>query len=190
MKKILATLVLAILLHAGPSAAAGVINYNYIELGYLEYELDLSGIDDDGDGYEFNASLGITDTIAVVFGYQDIEFDSDVEASVQSLGIAYHKPYSNSGDMVLGLAFLDFEAESSAGSADESGNELSLEIKSRTSQTNEVHFGLVRREFDGDSNSGYLLRVVNGNQQGFQFVIDYEDIDNGKGLTLGLRSSF
>ena len=189
MKKILAILFLAFLPHAG-SSAAGVINYNYIELGYLEYELDLAGIDEEGDGYEFNASLGITETVAVVVGYQDIEFDADVDATVTNFGIAYHKPYSNSGDMVLGLAFLDFEAESSAGSADESGNELSLEIRSRTSQSNEVNFGLVRREFDGDSNSGYLLRIVNGNPQGFQFVIDYEDIDNGKALTLGLRSVF
>jgi len=189
MKKILAILFPALLLHAGPSAA-GPINYNYIELGYLEYEFDLLGIDDDGDGYELNASLGITETIAVVAGYQDIEFDADDEANVKNLGIAYHKPYSNSGDMILGLAYLDFEAESSAGSADESGNELSLEIRSRTSQSNEVHFGLVRREFDGDSYSGYLLRIVNGNPQGFQLVIDYEDMDNSKGLTLGLRSAF
>ncbi|MDH3761865.1 MAG: hypothetical protein OEU50_12850 [Gammaproteobacteria bacterium] len=190
MRKSLAILSLAALFYAGQSVASA-INYSYIELGYLESELDLSGIDDDGDGYEFNLSLGVGQTIAVVVGYQDVEFDANVEASTQTLGIAYHKPYSNTGDMILGLAYLEFEAEASGGgSVDESGNELSLEIRSRTSPQNEVHFGLVRREIDGDSNSGYLFRIVNGNPQGFQFVIDYEDIDYGSSLMLGLRSAF
>lgn len=191
MKKILALFFFAAMLHAGQSAAAGAVNYNYIELGYLESELDLSGIDDDGDGYEFNASIDVSEAIAVVVGYQDIEFDSSVDASTQTLGIAYHKPYSVSGDMILGLAYLKFEAEAPGGdSVDESGNELSLEVRSRTSAQNEMHLGYVRREIDGDANSGYLFRVVNGNPQGFQFVIDYEDIDYGKSLMLGLRSAF
>lgn len=191
MKKIVAFLSLAAILHAGQSVAAGAVNYNYVELGYLESELDLSGIDDEGDGYEFNASLDVSEAVAVVVGYQDIEFDADVDATTQTLGIAYHKPYSATGDMILGLAYLKFEAEASGGeSVDESGNEISLEIRSRTSAQNEMHLGYVRREIDGDSNSGYLFRVVNGNPQGFQFVIDYEDIDYGKSLMLGLRSAF
>jgi hypothetical protein len=190
MRKSLAILSIAALLYAGQSAASA-INYNYFELGYLETELDLSGIDDDGDGYEFNASLAVGETLAVVVGYQDVEFDADVEADILSLGIAYHKPYSTTGDMILGLAYLDFEADASGGgSVEESGNEISLEIRSRTSPQNEVHFGLVRREIDDDSNSGYLLRIVNGDPQGFQFVIDYEDIDYGSSLMLGLRSVF
>ncbi len=190
MKKILAILTLASLFYAGQSVA-GAISYNFIELGYIESELDLSGIDDDGDGYEFNLSFGATESLALTVGYQDTEYDSDVEVSLQSLGIAYHKPYSNTGDMILGLAVLEFEADApGAGSADESGNEISLEIRSRSSATNEVHFGLVRREFDDDSFSGYLFRIVNGNPQGFQFVIDYEDVDYSSSFTLGLRSTF
>ncbi len=190
MKKILAILSLASLIYAGQSMA-GVINYNFVELGYLESEFDLGGIDDDGDGYEFNLSFGVAESLAVTIGYQDLEFDSSVEATVQSLGLAYHKPYSNTGDMIFGLVYLGFEGEtSSSQSVDESGKEISLEVRSRTSAKNEVHLGIVRREFDGDSSSGYLFRIVNGNPQGFQFVIDYEDIDSGDSMMLGLRSAF
>ena len=127
MKKILAILTLASLFYAGQSVA-GAISYNFIELGYLESELDLSGIDDDGDGYEFNLSFGATASLALTVGYQDIEFDSDVEIEFLSLGILYYKPYSNTGDMIVGLSYLDTEAEASgAESVEESGNEISLE---------------------------------------------------------------
>lgn len=190
MKKYLLTAVLAAALFASQAGADG-IDYSFVELGYLETELEGSNFDVDGDGYELNVSVDASDTVAVVFGYQDIDFDLDVEASLTSLGIAYHKPYSNAGDMIFGLAYLESEVEPPVGSSiDESGNEISLEIRGRTSAQTEVHFGIVRREIDDESNSGYLFRIVTGNPQGFQLVIDYEDLDETSGLMLGLRSSF
>lgn len=190
MRKYLLTIAFAPMLFAG-QAAAQAIDYSFVELGYLETELEGSNFDVDGDGYELNISADASETVAVVFGYQDIDFDLDVEARLMSLGIAYHKPYSNAGDMILGLAYLDSEVEPPVGSTiDETGNEISLEIRSRTSAQTEVHLGFVRREIDDDSNSGYLFRIVSGNPQGFQFVIDYEDLDETSGLMLGLRSSF
>jgi len=172
------------------TAQAEAINYSYAELGYLETDIDRSGIDEDGDGYEFNLSANVSPEVAVVFGYQDVEFDRDIEASLISLGIDYHKPYSNTGDMVFGLALLESEVDGPGGSIDDDGNEISLEIRSRTSAQTEIHFGFLRREIDDDSSSGFRFRIVNGNPQGFQFVIDYEDLDETSGLMLGLRSSF
>ncbi len=181
--------VFAALIYAGQSLGGG-ISYNYLELGYLESELKVDSLDVDGDGYEFNASLDVAQSLAVVLGYQDIEFDRGVEGSLQTLGIAYHKPYSATGDMILGLAYLSSEVESRFVSIDESGNEFSLEIRNRSSAQSEFHIGFVRREIDGDANSGYLFRIISGNPGGFQFVIDYEDLDDTNGLMLGLRSSF
>lgn len=189
MKRLLPISAILLLFCAG-QASAQAISYSYIELGYLETEIDRSGIEEDGDGFELNLSANVTQTLAVVFGYQDVEFDHSIDASLIGIGIAYHKPYSNTGDMVFGLTYLESEIDSPAGSADEDGNEITLEIRSRTSVQTEVHFGLLRREFDGDSESGYLFRIINGNPQGFQFVIDYEDLDETSGLMLGLRSSF
>ena len=190
MKKYLVTTVVVATLIAG-QAAADAINYSYFELGYLETDLEVSNFDVDGDGFELNVSTDVSETVAVVFGYQDVEFDLDVEARLMSLGIAYHKPYSNTGDMVLGLAYLDREIDLPVvPSLDDTGNEISLEIRSRTSGQTEIHHGLLRREIDDESDSGYQFRIVTGNPQGFQFVIDYEDLDETSGLMLGLRSSF
>ena len=148
--------------------------------------MDRQGVDDDGDGYELNLSARVTPAVAVVFGHQDIELDNDIEVTLSSLGIAYHKPYSNSGDTVLGLAYLKSEVDSD----DADGNEISLEVRSRTSPQTEVHLGFLRREIDDDADSGYIFRIVSGNPQGFQFVIDYEDLDDTGSLALGLRSTF
>ena len=189
MKKFLTLSLFAAFFFAG-QAWAEAISYSYIELGYLETEFDSSGIDEDGDGFELNLSANVTEAVAVVFGYQDIEFDHSIDGTLIGLGIAYHKPYSNTGDMVLGLSYLESEIEGPGGSVDDNGNEISLEVRSRTSVQTEIHLGYMRREIDDDSNSGFLFRIINGNPQGFQFVIDYEDLDDTSSLMLGLRSSF
>lgn len=188
MKNILALSVFAALVCAGQvNAQQQVISYTYAELGYLESEIDRSGFDDDGNGYEFNLSAGVAESLALVFGYQNVEGDKRFdEATLISLGFDYHKPYSNTGDMIFGLAYLESEVDSE----DADGNEIRLEVRSRTSIQTEVHLGYLRREIDGDANSGYLFRIISGNPQGFQFVIDYEGLDKTSGLMLGLRTSF
>lgn len=190
MKRYLAFIFCAALIYAN-SSLASEINYNFFELGYLETELDVSDIDEDGDGYEFNASLGVSPTLAVVLGYQDVEFDEDIEADLLSLGIDYHKPYSNTGDIILGLAFLESEIDAPGiGKFDESGNELRLEIRSKSSQKTEFSIGLSRIEIDDDSDTGYFLGVVNGAPQGFQFVLRYTDREDTSSILVGLRSGF
>ncbi len=191
MKNILALSFFAALFCAGQASAQQAISYTYAELGYLESEIDRSGIDEDGDGYEFNLSFDVAQSLALLFGYQDVEFDNDIEASLLSLGFAYHKPYSNTGDMVFTISYLDPELDAPRiDSIEEDGNEITLEVRSRSSQQTEVHLGYLRREIDDDSESGYLLRIITGNPRGFKFVIDYEDLDDTTSLMLGLRTSF
>lgn len=173
------------------STLAGDLNYSYFEVGYLETEWDFSDIDVDGDGYELNASVGISENLALVVGYQDLEFDAGVDANFKSLGFAYHKPYSITGDMILGYSYLETELEPRrGGSIDDSGNEFSLEIRSKSSPETEVSFALRRIEVDDDAESGFSFGIVSGAPQGFQFVLDYTDLDNVSSIMLGLRSSF
>ena len=189
MFKYLAFSIFAALFYAGQSLADAV-NYNYVELGYVDADIDTSGIDEDGDGYRLNASAEVSEELALVLGYEDIEYDSDVDGTLLKLGIAYHKPYSPTGDVVLGLAYIDADVDAPGGrSIDDSGNEISLEIRGRTSDKTEVHLGLLRREID-DSSSGFLFRIITGNPQGYQFVVDYEDLDDTSALMLGVRRSF
>jgi len=173
------------------SPLAGNLNYNFFEVGYLETEWDFPGIDVDGDGYELNASVGISENLALTVGYQDLEFDGGVDANLKTLGFAYHKPYSATGDMVLGYAYLETELEPRrGGSVDDSGNEFSLEVRSKSSPETEVSFALRRIEVDDDAESGFSFGIVSGAPQGFQFVLDYTDLDNVSAIMLGLRSGF
>ncbi|MCP4388287.1 MAG: hypothetical protein GY802_08325 [Gammaproteobacteria bacterium] len=188
MKKYLPLTVFAALIYAGQSLG-GAINYNYFELGYLEADWDDTAAED-ADGYEFNLSLGVAQTVALELGYQDIE-SSDGEANLQGIGIAYHKPYSATGDMIFSLTYLNQEIESdNGGTFDESGNAIRLEIRNQNNIGTEYSFALLRNEIDGESDSGYGFSVVTGNPQGFQFVLDYVDMDDISSLMLGLRSGF
>lgn len=189
MRKYLALAICAGLIHAN-AALAGDINYRYFELGYVEADWDYPGIDDDGDGYELNGSLDVGDTLALTFAYQDLEFD-DIDGNQTSFGFLYHKPYSTTGDIVLGLAYLETELDPDSGEAsDDSGNSFSLEIRNMTSQQTEIAVGLNRVDIFGDAESGYHFGVVSGSREGFQFVLRYIDRDDIGSLTLGLRSSF
>lgn len=188
MKKSL-TLMIWVFLFCANHAIGANINYSYVELGYVELELD--DVDVEGDGYELNASFGLSQTVAVIAGYQDLDLDRDVEGSEQSLGLLYHKPYSTTGDLVLGLSVLEFELDPPTGETfDESGNEFIIEIRSRSGANSEYTLGLVRREIDGESDSGYNFGIVSGSPQGFQFVLDYTDTSDTKSFMLGLRSGF
>ena len=187
MKKCLAFTVFAALIYASQSLGSN-INYNFFEFGYLEAENDPANID--GDGYGLDASVGFTPSLAFVLGYQDIE-DGNDEANLKSLGIAYHKPYSSTGDMVLGLSAVETEVKPAAGgTVDGSGNELILEIRNRSSAETEFSIGLTRLEIEDDSDTGYQFGIVSGNPQGFQFVLKYIDRDDTNSISLGLRSSF
>ena len=187
MKKCLAFTVFAALVYTNQSLGSN-INYDFFELGYLEAENDAANFD--GDGYGLNASVGFTPTLAFVLGYQDIEDGSDA-ASLKSLGIAYHKPYSATGDMVLGLSAVETETKPlGGGTVDGSGNEFILEIRNRSSAETEFSLGLTRLEIEDDSDSGYQFGIVSGNPQGFQFVLRYIDRDDTNSISLGLRSSF
>jgi len=188
MKKYLAFSFFAALIYAGQSLGSG-INYNYFELGYQEADWDNTALED-ADGYEFNFSMGVAQTVALELGYQDLE-SNDGEGSLQGIGIAYHKPYSNTGDMILGLTFLNQEIDSDGGeSFEESGNAIRLEIRNQNNPGSEYSFSLIRTEIDGESDSGFGFGVVSGNPQGFRFVLDYVDLDDTSSLTLGLRSAF
>jgi hypothetical protein len=190
MKRYLALAFCAALVYTNTSLA-GNINYNYFEVGYVETEWDFTGIDVDGDGYEFNASVELSETLAVVVGYQELEFDAGVDANLKQLGFAYHKPYSTTGDMVVGYSYLEIELEPRRGSSvDDSGNEFSLEIRSKSSPETEVSFALRRVEVGDDAESGFSFGIVSGAPQGFQFVLDYTDLDNVGSIMLGLRSAF
>jgi hypothetical protein len=116
MRKYLALAICAGLIHAN-AALAGDINYRYFELGYVEADWDYPGIDDDGDGYELNGSLDVGDTLALTFAYQDLEFDG-IDGNQTSFGVLYHKPYSTTGDIVLGLAYLETELDPDSANRD------------------------------------------------------------------------
>ncbi len=190
MRKYLALVIWTGLIYANASLASN-INYSYFELGYVEADWDYPDIDDDGDGYELNASLDVGDTLALVAAYQDLEFDDDADGNQTSLGFLYHKPYSTTGDIVLGLAYLETEVDPAAGnSTDDTGNWFSLEIRNMTSPQTEISIGLNRVDIFGDAESGYNFGVVSGSRDGFQFVLRYIDRDDIGSLLVGLRSSF
>ena len=190
MRKHLALVICTGLIYANASLASN-INYSYFELGYVEADWDYPDIDDDGDGYELNASLAVGETLALIGAYQDLEFDDGADGNQTRLGFLYHKPYSTTGDIVMGLAYLETEVDPDVGkSEDDTGNWFSLEIRNMTSPQTEISLGLNRVDIFGDDETGYNFGVVSGSPQGFQFVLRYIDRDDISSILLGLRSSF
>jgi hypothetical protein len=106
------------------SVYAEGVSYSYAELNYIvDEELDLGGADDDGDGWNFNASFAIDDTFFVNGGYSDVSLDdSNVDVSNVNVGFGGRNTISTNLDAYGVLSYEDFEVDvPGLGDVDEDG---------------------------------------------------------------------
>jgi hypothetical protein len=106
------------------SVYAEGLSYSYAELNYIvDEELDVGGADDDGDGWNFNASFAIDDIFFVNGGYSDVSLDdSNIDLSNLNLGIGGRSRVAENVDAYGVLSYENFEVDTpGAGDLDEDG---------------------------------------------------------------------
>lgn len=93
---------------AGPALAAD-FSYSYVELGWVNSELD--DLDVDGDGFAIRGSFGFTRNLHAFAAYSDQDFDFDVKGETLELGLGYAWPLTGNLDLVGRVSYLRTEAE-------------------------------------------------------------------------------
>lgn len=100
--------VTAALMFAG--AANAELNYDYLELRFIDAEIDAGSNDIDGDGIEFGGSYKIADNVHLFGSYRALDF-SGFDLNTFSIGAGYMTPVAADTDLVARVAYIDGEVD-------------------------------------------------------------------------------
>ena len=132
IKRLGKTVVCAIpaMLFAATPALAEDLSYDYVEIRYLDTEIDAGGFCDiDGKGFEIGGSLAIADNWHVFGGFQSLGFDFDVDGKSFEIGAGYMQPIAPAADVVARVSYVDGEIDTAFGDADDSGFGIALGVR-------------------------------------------------------------
>lgn len=182
-------ILLAALFLCCPPAFAQGFSYDFLEADYIDSESEFDGIEVEGDGYRLTGSLGVTDHIALVAEFEDLDFESDFETQSWSAGLKFHTPILSTTDLVLGARYLDAEVSHPLrGTEDDTGNVLVARIRHQLSPSLELAAEAARTDVFGESDTGYSIGLSAGTQ--LQFVVGYGTDDESDEIFAGVQASF
>lgn len=155
-------LVLILLLMSGLAMNAKTLaerpDYNFLEGGLTQFELDAQGAD--GLGIELGGAIDVTNKIFVFGNYEngeDLDGNNgvDIDLSRLSMGGAYHHELTGNTDFVGGLAFerIDGEADGPGFggiSGDDNGLSFHAGIRSIPRPAIDIHAFIKRVDYDGN----------------------------------------
>lgn len=189
----------AILISVLPLCAyAEGLNYNYVQVVYFTSNYDVDGTNIDGDGVNVSGSVGLSDNLAFGASFESESVDSfdyfGYDVNFQSLvfGVGLHSPINNTTDAILSFNVLNAEISSPsfATSEDDTGNIMSVGIRSKLENNVEVGASFSRTEIFDDSSTGFSLSLLIGAQNSMQFGIGYGNSEDMDTVAFGIRANF
>ena len=176
---------LAALAAALPLAShADVMDYSYAELGYIDAELDtdVGDVDVDGDGFALRGSLEVNPNFFVFAGYQDLDFDFNVDASLLEVGAGGHWPLTDKIDIVGKLGIAKAEIDVGPFDADDDGFLLGARVRGVVAPKFELEGGFDYRDLDDAGDDTTIVF------EGRYFFI--ENIAGGLSVSIGDDNTF
>lgn len=174
---------------AGPALAQGGFSYNFVELGYVNTEIDNPDID--GDGFGLRGSLAVSKNFHVFTEYADQDFDGNVDGKTFELGGGLNWALSPNLDLIATISYVRSEVDTPLGDFDDDGYGLGLGLRGRATGQLELTGGIRYVDLD-DSGDNTSLRV--GGRYFFtpQFAVglDLDYDDDATSWVLGARYTF
>lgn len=170
-------------------AVAQDLDYTFVELSYMDTELDAGPLDVGGDGFGLTGSLSLTDNMFLFGSYDTQDYGFGVDASSLDVGAGMRWGLKPGLDLVGDLAWVKVEVESQLVSADDDGLGLGLGLRGRMNDSLELQGGL--RYVDLDDSDTFLSlggRWYFTDVLAAGFGLDIND--DTTGWTLGLRAEF
>jgi hypothetical protein len=168
---------LAALAAALPLAShADVMDYSYAELGYVDTSLDTNGDDIDGNGFALRGSLAVNPNFFVFAGYQDLDFDFDVDASLLEVGGGGRWPLSDKIDLVGKVGIVKAEIDVGQFNDDDDGFMLGARVRGAVAPKFELEGGFDYRDIDVGDETTIVL-------EGRYFFID--NVAGGLSVAIG-----
>lgn len=171
------------------SALAQDLDYSYVELGYMDTELDVGSGDVGGDGLGITGSWSVSDAMFLFGSYATQDYEFGIDGSKYNLGAGMHWGLKPRLDLVGDLSWVKAEVETPFGDADDDGLGLGVGLRSRMSDAIELQGGV--RYVDLEESDTFLSlggRWYFTDVLAAGFGLDFND--DATGWTLGLRAEF
>jgi hypothetical protein len=186
MKKINATIAALFLSTASMTAIAAenkhAINYDYVQAGFVNFEISYGGDSVDIDFVGFGASTSLTDNISLFGGYIT-DTDDRGDLRISAVGLGYHVPLSDTTDLQMSFAHNKYEASASGLTGSATGSTISVGVATALTDATELSIAYIRPEVDGESVSGYGASLAQDITNELALVGDLTSISES-GVTL------
>lgn len=123
------------------ASQAGTMSYTYIELGYVDTELDVGPTDLDGDGFALRGSLAVHENFFVFAGYEDLGFERGVDSTTFHLGGGVRWPLGSKLDIVGRAAIMKSEIDFGGYDQDDNGFLLGAHLRAEVAPRLELEGG-------------------------------------------------
>ncbi len=184
-------------------AHADDMSYRYFQLGYMETDLDGTGVDDDLDGFATRGSIGFAENFFVFTEYQNQSVEgtvdgTDVDVALKQLviGLGGHYGLSENLDLVGRAGYVDVTLDIDGlgvESPDESGYMLGGGLRGRIGEHVEIEAQAVYYDLgEGsayDDVGGELLARYHINKQ-WALAFEYQNLGDVSTIMGGVRFSF
>lgn len=187
MKTLIGGVVAALL----PGMAMAEFTYTLFDVSYVDAEFDSGPVNVDGDGYEFEGALDLTERLFLRGALAEQSFDFDIDTSQYDVGVGLHHALSPDLDFVGTASYVRSEVEAGSLDADDDGLQIGGGIRTRIASAFQLDASLQYVNFDdGGSDTGIDLRgrYYFSDQLAVGLQADFgHDVET---MSLGFRAEF
>lgn len=182
---------------SGPALATDGFNYSFVELGYIDTELD--DFDASGDGFGLRGSVELTENVHLFASYSDLDYDFDISGEELRIGAGYAWPLNPRLDIVGRLAYVRAEVDASVTipglgrinfGADDSGFGLGAGLRGRPIERLELTGGLDYVDVGDSDDTSFDIGGRYYFTSAFSGGLDLRFNDDGTTYILGGRFDF
>jgi hypothetical protein len=170
-------------------AAAQDLDYTFVELSYLDSELDAGFVDIGGDGLGISGSLSVSDSVFLFANYATQDYKFGIDATSYDLGAGMRWGLKQGLDLVGEAAWVKTEVKFGGMKADDDGFGLGLGLRGRVNNALELQGGLRYVDMeDSDTFVALMGRWHFNNTWAAGLGLNFND--DVTSWSLGLRANF
>ena len=167
-----ALLLIALLAPAAAFADAPNFNYDYLDVGHLNYKPDGSA---SGSGAYADLSYSIFDSVQLRGSYAHLSYPGNQTAKDYTLGLTGESPLNDRTDVYTDLLYLSDRVTSSGVASTQTGARLAVGLRHRPMQRLELDGYLAHNAVNGSSNEvgvGLFVDATSWLSVGLSYVHD------------------
>jgi hypothetical protein len=183
-KVVAGTLMLAL---APLAALAEGMSYSYIDLAYVETDID--GVSQAADGFAARGAAGFAENY-FAFGEYSTQSVSGVDLETIGVGIGGHYGLSENLDLVGKLGWFQVDLSGGGASVDDDGYLLDAGVRGRVADSVEFDAGARYTDLGNGNNTAFYVGGRYYFDEMWAVGAEYQSSDDSSSWLLGVRISF